>query len=92
MTVTPPTKLHQHPLALIRRVSLIGSHDWRSETTAGGCSLVSATHAARPTDHNRDNLCDVLNMGERGEDLTNENVLPLQARLPNKALRSQEIR
>lgn len=31
-------------------------------------------------------------MGERGEDLTNENVLPLQALLPNKALGSQEIR
>lgn len=60
--------------------------------TAGGCGLVSATHAARTADHNRDNPCDVLNMGERGEDLTNENVLPLRARLPNKALRSQEIR
>lgn len=63
-----------------------------AETTEDSFSSARVTHAARTTDHNRDNLCGVLNMWERGEDLTNENALPLRARLPNKALRSQEIR
>lgn len=86
MTVTSPTELHQHPATLNRRVLLIGfmSGARRQQKTA--------LRAARTADHSRDNLCDVLNLGERGEDLTNENALPPQAQRPDKALHSQEIR
>lgn len=85
-TVTSPTELHQRPATLIRRVLLIGfmSGARRQQKTA--------LRAARTADHSRDNLCDVLNLGERGEDLTNENALSPQAQCPDEALHSQEIR
>lgn len=52
----------------------------------------TALHAVRTADHSSDNLCDVLTVGERGEDLTNENTLLPRALHSDKALRSQEIR
>lgn len=41
--------------------------------------------AARSADHSHHNLCDVLNVGERGEDLTNGRALPPRAPRPDKA-------
>lgn len=84
--VTSPTELHQHPATLIRRVSLI------SFKSGARRRQKTALRAARTADHSHDNLCDVLNVGERGEDLTNENALPPRVQRSDKALRSQEIR